>query len=177
MVSFMLGERLLSCFKRLSFARAKPTAPGSAYYVASWVDTVYFTIDSNASTSGSTPTDDSTQPTINLLSIESKTYNTTNIPLTFTVNEETLQSPYSLDGHDNVTITGNSTLTELSIGPHSLTLYARDLTGNTGTSQTFNFTIAEEAELFPAILVATASAASVAVIGLCLLVNVKKRKC
>jgi hypothetical protein len=57
----------------------KPTAPGSADYVASWVDTVYFAADSNASTLDSTP------PTINLLSIESKTYNTTNIPLTFTV--------------------------------------------------------------------------------------------
>jgi hypothetical protein len=145
-------------------------------YVASWVDTVYFAIDSNASTLGSAPTEDSTPPTINILSIESKTYNTTNIPLTFTVNEETSQVSYSLDGHDNVTITGNSTLTELTIGPHSLTLYARDLAGNTGASQTVDFTIAEEAEPFPAILIATASAASVAVIDLWLLVYVKKRK-
>jgi hypothetical protein len=96
--------------------------------------------------------------------------------LNFTFNEETSQVSYSLDGHDNITITGNSTLTELPIGPHSLTLYARDLAGNTGASQTVNFTIAEEAEPFPAILVATASAASVAVIGLWLLVYVKKRK-
>lgn len=153
----------------------KPTAPSSADYVASWVDTVYFTIDSNATTLGSPIPEDSTPPTINLLSIENATYTTINTPLNFTVNEETSELSYSLDGNDNITITGNCTLTELPIGPHSLTLYARDFAGNIGASQTVNFTIAEEAEPFPT-AVATASGVSIVVIVISLLTCFKKRK-
>jgi hypothetical protein len=37
----------------------KQTAPGSADFVASWVDKVYFTIDSDRNTSESTPSDNS----------------------------------------------------------------------------------------------------------------------
>jgi hypothetical protein len=148
----------------------KPTAPGSADYVASWVDTAHFTIDQNASTIDSTP------PAITLVSIENKTYDTTNIPLNFTVNKES-QVSYSLDGHDNVTITGNSTLTDLPIGQHRLTLYARDFAGNAGASQTVNFTIAEEAEPFPiAIVAAVLGATVVVVVGAVLAIYFNKRK-
>jgi hypothetical protein len=155
----------------------KPTAPGSADYVASWVDIVYFTIDSNASTSSSASPEDSTPPTINLLSIENTTYTTTSIPLNFTVNEETSQVSYSLDGNENITITGNCTLTELPIGPHSLTLYARDFAGNTGASHTVHFTITEEAEPSPVVPFLIAAAAVVMIgIGTGWLVYFKKRK-
>jgi len=114
----------------------KPTAPGSANYVASWVDTVYFTIGSSAGSSGSVPPEDSTPPAVTLLSIENKTYDSTDVPLNFTVSEES-QVSYSLDGHDNVTITGNSTLTELPIGSHSLTLYAMDFLATTEPPKRF----------------------------------------
>lgn len=155
----------------------KPTAPGSADYVASWVDTVYFTIDSNASALGSAPSGDSTPPTINLLSIENATYTITNIPLNFTVNEETSQVSYSLDGNENITITGNCTLAELPIGPHSLTLYARDFAGNTGASQTAHFAIAEETLPSPIVPFLIAAAAVVMIgVGTGWLVYFKKRK-
>jgi hypothetical protein len=145
----------------------KPTAPDSADFVASWVDTVYFTIDQKATTIDSTP------PIVTLLSIENETYDTTNIPLNFIVNEETSQVSYSLDGHDNITITGNGTLTELSIGPHSLTLYAKDSAGNTGASETIYFS--EEAP-FPTTLIVAASGASLAVVAIGIMVYFKKRK-
>ncbi len=64
------------------------------------------------------------------------------------MNEETSHVSYSLDGHDNVTITGNTTLAELSIGPHNLTLYAKDLVGNTVASQNVMFTTEEELNFF-----------------------------
>ncbi|HEX9261801.1 MAG TPA: hypothetical protein VF893_04665 [Candidatus Bathyarchaeia archaeon] len=153
----------------------KPTAPGSANYVASWVDTVYFTVDSNAGSSGSAPPEDSPPPAVTLLSIENKTYDTTEIPLNFTVSEES-QVSYSLDGHDNVTITGNCTLTELPIGPHSLTLYARDFAGNDGASQTVDFTIVEETEPFPTLTVTAAAVIAVVVAGTGLPLYFKKRK-
>jgi hypothetical protein len=79
---------------------------------------------------------------------------------------------YSLDGRDNVTITGNTTLSGLSNGLHNVTVYARDEFENTGASETISFSIDVP---FPATLVIT-SAAAVAIVGLVLLVYFKKRK-
>jgi hypothetical protein len=87
---------------------------------------------------------------------------------------------YCLDGA-NVTVAGNTTIAELSYGAHNLTVYAVDVAGNVGASETVYFTIAEfepepEPELFPAVPVAAASVASIAVVGVVLLVYFKKRK-
>ena len=50
---------------------------------------------------------------------------------------------YSLDGQTATPLTGNTTLSSLSDGAHSLTVYATDKQGNGGTAQTATFTIAE----------------------------------
>ena len=95
------------------------------------------------------PPPDTTSPTISIVSPENKTY-TTNIvcmhawnivSLNFTVGEPTSWIGYSLDGQANVTISGNTTLFGLSEGSHSLTVYAKDTTGNTGSSETIYFTV------------------------------------
>jgi hypothetical protein len=70
---------------------------------------------------------------------------------------------YSLDGKDNVTVTGNVTLAVLSEGSHSFTVYATDLVGNTGVSETVYFVIAP----FPTVLVvAVAATATIIVVAL-----------
>jgi hypothetical protein len=119
---------------------------------------------------------DSTPPNVSILSPENKTYYTTNANFSFTVNEPTSWIGYSIDGKTNVTLTGNTTLIELSYREHNLTVYAQDILGNSGTSETIYFTIAEEPEPFPAAPVAAASVAIVAVVGVSLLVYFKKRK-
>jgi len=78
-----------------------------------------------------------------------------------------------LDTQANVTISGNSSLPELSYGSHSITVYANDSLGNMGASESIYFNISEP---FPTMFVAAASAASVAVIGVGLVVYFKKRK-
>ena len=84
---------------------------------------------------------------------------------------------YSLDGNDNVTIAGNTTLTNLSSGLHNVTVYAMDKNGNIGASETVTFSIAEpEKETFPTVSVAVVSGASLAIAGVGLLVYFKKRK-
>lgn len=115
---------------------------------------------------------------VSVTSPASRTYNTTEIPLNFTVKQSVSQIAYSLDGQDNVTVTEDTMLTGLSEGTHTLTVYAEDITGNVGTSETINFTIAKEpeAEPFQTALVATASGVSVGVIGIGLLIYFKKRK-
>jgi len=83
---------------------------------------------------------DTTPPTISILSPQNTTYSTTDVPLTFTVDETANWMGYSLDGQANVTITGNTTLTGLSNGPHHLKVYANDTYGNIGSDYTY-FTV------------------------------------
>jgi len=88
-------------------------------------------------------------PDIHILSPENITYNVANdVSLSFTVNEVTLWIGYSLDGKTNKTITGNTTLTELSDGSHALTVYANDIYGNMGSSDTIYFSV----DAFPPII-------------------------
>jgi hypothetical protein len=82
---------------------------------------------------------DVTPASISFLTIENKTYTTSAVPLNFTVNELVSQLSYSLDGKDNVTIAGNTTLTGLSNGQHNLIVYSTDTAGNVGASETFYF--------------------------------------
>jgi N-acetylneuraminic acid mutarotase len=81
-------------------------------------------------------------PRISVLSPESKVYNESSVALTFRVNEPVSWMSYSLDGQDNVTVSGNATLSGLSIGLHNVTVYANDTAGNMGVSETIKFTIA-----------------------------------
>lgn len=116
---------------------------------------------------------DNLVPSIKVLSPENKTYEASDVLLNVTINESVSQIRYSLDGQDNVTIAGNTTLTDLSNGNHNLTVYATDKAGNTGTSETITFSIVEP---FPTVLIATSSVVSVAVISIGLLVYFRKRK-
>jgi hypothetical protein len=119
---------------------------------------------------------DTTLPEISFLSVDEKTYDECGIQVNFTVNEPVSQITHSLDGQKNVTIAGNTTLTNLTYGEHNFTVYAWDIAGNVGSSETIIFTIAEpEPELSQTILV-IAPVASVAVVGAGLLVYFKKRK-
>jgi len=86
-------------------------------------------------------TSDITAPTISILSPENKTYSTSSIPLTFTVNEATSWIGYSLNNQKNVTIAGNTTLTYLLEGTYSSVIYANDTVSNMGSSNTVYFTI------------------------------------
>lgn len=140
----------------------KQTSPGSLNYTATWTDTVYFTIDSGAGTTEPAPPVDSVPPIISNISLDNRTYTSTDVPLNFAVNENITSAAYSLDGEDNVTISGNTTLTGLSAGTHNLTVYAWDKAENIGASQTVNFTVANETSTA---LVVTASAASLAAVA------------
>jgi hypothetical protein len=124
------------------------------------------------------PSYDGIAPKITVASPENKTYYTTDIPLNFTINEPVSQMRYKLDAQAAFEISGNTTLTGLSYGSHNLTVTATDVAGNTGTSETIYFTIAEEPkpEPFPTTLVATASGASATVVGIGLVIYLKKRK-
>ncbi len=84
---------------------------------------------------------DVTPPQITIISPENKTYRSSSVHLNFTVNESTSWMGYSLDGKENQTITGNTTLTNLHNGSHNIIVYARDYAGNEGASEKVYFTL------------------------------------
>jgi hypothetical protein len=113
-----------------------------------------------------------TPPRISLLSPLEETYDESNVSLVFTIDKTANWTGYSLDGHENVTINGNDTITNIPNGSHSITIYANDTFGNMATT-TISFTISKP-EPFPTTSAIAVSAATVAVMGL--LVYLKKRK-
>jgi hypothetical protein len=126
------------------------------------------------------PSYDGTSPVIGVEYPENKTYytaggglNVSDVVLDFTVNETIFSVHYRLDGVP-VEISGNTTIAELPVGAHNITVFGFDASGNMGTSKTVFFTIAEP-EPFPTTLV-IASIITVAIIGAGLLVYFKKRK-
>lgn len=114
-----------------------PGAPfkpiGNADYAAYWVDTVDFFINSSW-----TPLP---APSVTILEMQNQTYNSTDVPLTFTVDQNITQAAYTLDGESNVTIAGNTTLTDLAVGVNNVTVYAWNDAGSVGASGEVNFTV------------------------------------
>jgi hypothetical protein len=115
---------------------------------------------------------DTTSPTVSVLSLQDKVFYSSSVDLNFFVDEPTSRCAYGLDGNGNVTVAGNTTLTGLTVGKHDLKLYVWDAAGHTGSSETISFTVAEP---FPTTLLIVSLIAVVAVVGLGLLVYLKKR--
>jgi hypothetical protein len=127
--------------------------------------TVYFTVD------------DGIPPIITNLSLENNTYSQNELPLNFTKDEPCSWIGYCLDGQDNVTVAGNTTLTDLANSEHNVTIYAQDLAGNIGASETINFSISQpetSLDSFPTTIITIGFGAVFVIVGL--LVYFKKRK-
>jgi N-acetylneuraminic acid mutarotase len=92
---------------------------------------------------------DTVPPNIVIMIPLNQSYGSTDIQLTFKVNEETTQLAYSLDDDAKVPIAGNVSLPALTNGSHRLTLYATDEIGNPG-SKTVYFSISP----FPTVMLA-----------------------
>jgi N-acetylneuraminic acid mutarotase len=114
---------------------------------------------------------DTFPPFIIILSPENRTYGESDIQSSFTVDEPVEWMGYSLDGQDNVTVTGNVTLAVLSQGSHNITFYAIDLVGHIGASRTIYFEIAP----FPTVMVA-AIAVTITIIVAASYLMLKRRK-
>jgi len=121
-------------------------------------------------------------PAISIVSPENKTYKVNSVSLSFTVSEPTSWIKYSLDGQANVTITEDTTLSGLADGVHSVTVYAQDTDGQTGTS-TIYFTIAkgsatptETTQSDFSLIILIAAIIVVIVIGVALLYFLKIKK-
>jgi hypothetical protein len=127
-------------------------------------------------------------PELAILSPQNQTYTTTEVPLIWACNEPKIVADYTLDLLSHIPLyayftlsehespPGNTTLTDLSNGTHTLTVYI--ITERGTASQTVHFTVSPETqpEPLPTTLVVAASLATVAVASVGLLVYFKKRK-
>jgi hypothetical protein len=85
---------------------------------------------------------DGVPPVITNLSITNGTYSLNNLTLSFTTDKSTSWVGYNLDGAENQTIDGNTTLTGLTNRSHTFTIYFNDTLGNMATSgRRINFTV------------------------------------
>lgn len=135
------------------------------------------------------PPIESTVAGIKVVSPVNQTYNESSVSLIFTVNNPVNWIGYSLDGQENVTITGNSTIANITRGLHNVIVYANDSFRDIDSSETVTFSIASEpsankepfltlpvSEPFPVVPVATVSAGVVAIVaGLLIYYRKKKR--
>lgn len=143
---------------------AKYQLPGSYHNVGLDNRTVCFTVN------------DGYPPIVSNLSLENKTYSQKDLPLNFTTDQSTSWMGYSLDGKENVTIAGNTTLASLTNGPHTFIVYANDTVGNTGASQTVNFDVSLLSSLSSLSYVIVGTASIIAAVTVILLLRMKARK-
>jgi len=78
-----------------------------------------------------------------IASPENKIYDVSEIPLSFVLAQDTSWIGYRLDDHDNITVLGDTVLTGLDCGYHTLVLYANDTFG-VMTASKINFTVAPQ---------------------------------
>jgi hypothetical protein len=114
-------------------------------------------------------------PKISILSPENKTYAENNVSLAFKLSKPVTWIGYSLDNQSQVTITENTTLTNLPAGPHNITVYAKDEFEAIGASETIHFNI-DPPKPFPIMVVAIATTTSAALVAAGLLFYLRKRK-
>jgi hypothetical protein len=117
---------------------------------------------------------DTVPPRIAIVSPENKVYNASSVPLVFSIYEGVSWMGYSLNGQDNVTVAGNTTLSGLPNGSYNITVYVTDRSGNTGVSEIIYFSV-EVPEPFPTTLV-IASVITVTVVSAGLIIYFNKRK-
>ena len=114
---------------------------------------------------------------IAILSPKNLDYNTTEVPLVFTLSAPADWMGYSLDSQEKVAIAGNTTLTGLSNGSHSLTVSANDTYGFVIDRVHFSVTAHEtQPQETTLITVTVASAASATVVGAGLLFYLKRKR-
>lgn len=116
-------------------------------------------------------------PAISVQSPLNETYANSTIPLVYASNKQVSWQAYSLDGKQNVTISGNSTLTDLTGGLHTLTVYANDTYGNLGASQTVSFNVkTPQTYAYSTLAAILAASAAAIVVGLTIYLKKNRKK-
>jgi len=80
-------------------------------------------------------------PSVSVISPQNITYTIGDVPLSFSIDRPPAWTGYSLDGQENLSISGDTTITGLAEGPHRVVIYANDTLGTMGASEPVHFTV------------------------------------
>jgi N-acetylneuraminic acid mutarotase len=94
------------------------------------------------------PTYDDQPPEIKVESPKNETYYSSSILLQFSANEQVPWAGYKLDNESTIDISGSTSISGLSPGSHALTIYAVDMAGNSGASETISFSVSNQLSPF-----------------------------
>jgi N-acetylneuraminic acid mutarotase len=114
-------------------------------------------------------------PSITISSPKNVTYSTNTVEFNLSVDETVLWVSYSLDNNSNITKHHQSQITDLSDGQHGLVVYACDVDGNIGVSETVYFTVKQPLTTSPVPLITVTALVVVAGISV-LLYFIKMKK-
>jgi hypothetical protein len=114
-------------------------------------------------------------PNISVLSPTNSTFDSSGVPLNFVIDDSVSHISYVLDGIENVTVGGNTTLTKLTNGEHSVTVYLTDKAGNTGVSELVYFTV-DMPGPFSSAVVVTVSVVALTAVAAGFAIYSRKRK-
>ncbi|MDR2707925.1 MAG: hypothetical protein LBB87_04190 [Nitrososphaerota archaeon] len=107
-------------------------------------------------------------PVITILSPENRAYKS--LQVEYEINKAVSWVGFSLDNKANMTLNGFTEITDIADGQHTITIFANDTLGNTGASQTVQFTIDNAAPIIT-ILIPLEQTYSTADIVLTFIVN------
>jgi hypothetical protein len=161
-----MGRHILYVVANIEYLSHHPMWPVSDFTGSGKSDVVNFRIDIPP-------------PIIGILSIDQQqTFNVDDVPLVFTLSKTVSWMGYSLDGQENVTFSGNTTLAGLSEGTHSVVVYANDSFGQTGKSLVRYFTVAttKSSLPFPTAPVVAIAVISAVAISAGFLIYLKRRR-
>ena len=133
-----------------------------SYYEMTTTDLIYFIVDT-------------TSPKVSILSLENKTIDSSDVSLNFSLSEKAGLVKYSLDGQKNSTLYGNMTLTGLVNARHNLTVYAWDVAGNLGVSETVFFDVDKQEPFLTTFVIASVSIVGIVVLGILAYFKKKRR--
>ena len=103
------------------------------------------------------------------------TYDSSSVPLNFVVDDSVSHILHVLDGMENMTVGGNTTLTKLTNGEHCVTLYVTDKAGNIGVSELVYF-IVDMSATFSTAVVVTVSVVALTSVDAGFAIYSRKRK-
>ena len=118
-------------------------------------------------------------PIITFASLQNATFETSAVPLNFTVDHAVTEMSYCLDGQEAIPLSGNTTLTDLANGQHNVAVCATDEYGYAGVSDIlfFNVNVTKaDAPEFPLVPFVAISAILVVSAVAGVMVHFKKRK-
>jgi hypothetical protein len=123
---------------------------------------------------------DSTPTYVSVLSPDNTTYDSSDVILSFTVNDPVSRVVCKVDG-EYLNVAGNTTLTALNNGEHSLTVYVTDRVGGWVKSQSVHFTVVQHEEQGALdqtlIFIAAVALAAIISFGLVAYFLHRKRRC